>query len=85
MSINSWVGTVWSLRGVPGHVIGHVQTDEGQTVIMTVFGLGGHAPDGVEILPSRYGFVRYARVSLETLRGQWQRLGGPEAKELLSA
>jgi hypothetical protein len=85
MSMNGWVGTVWSLRGAPDHVIGHVQTDEGSTVTMTVFGLGAHAPDGVEILPSRYGFVRYARVSLDTLRRKWQRMGAPEAEELLSA
>jgi hypothetical protein len=85
MSITSWVGSVWSLRGAPGHVIGHVQTDEGGTVTMTVFGLGGHTPDDVEILPSRYGFVRYARVSLDTLRAKWQRMGAPEADELLSA
>ncbi len=85
MAMNSWVGTVWNLRGAPGHVIGHVQTDEGRTVTMTVFGLGGLVPAGVEFLPSRYGFVRYARVSLDTLLGQWQRMGAPDAEQLLSA
>ena len=40
MSMTGWVSTVWNLRGAPGHVVGHVQTDEGSTVTMTVFGLG---------------------------------------------
>jgi hypothetical protein len=85
MADRSWVGSVWSLRGVAGPVIGHVEAEEGPTVTMTVFGLGGHAPDGLEILPSSNGFVRCARISMETLLASWSRMGGGRGDDLLRA
>ena len=76
VSISSWVGSVWSLRGAEGPVIGQVRTVEGDFLTMAVVGMGGEAPEGVEILPSREGSGRFARVSSECLLGNWKRMGG---------
>jgi len=79
MSISSWVESVWSLRGVDGPVIGQVRTVEGDFLTMAVVGMGGEAPEGVEILPSKEGSGRFARVSSECLVGNWKRMGGAPA------
>ena len=79
MSISSWVGSVWSLRGVDGPVIGQVRAVEGDFLTMAVVGLGGEQPDGVEVLPYRSGYGRLARVSSECLLGNWKRMGGAPA------
>jgi hypothetical protein len=79
MSISSWVGSVWSLRGVEGPVIGQVRAVEGDLLTMAVVGIGGQALEGVEILPSREGSGQFARVSSECLLGNWKRMGGVPA------
>ena len=79
MSVTSWVGSVWSLRGVEGPVIGQVRAVDGEFLTMAVVGIGGEAPDGLEILPSREGSGRLARVSSECLLGNWRRMGGAPA------
>jgi len=79
MSTTSWVGSVWSLRGVEAPVIGQVRAVEGDFLTLAVVGLGGEAPEGVEILPSREGSGRLARVSSECLLGKWRRMGGVPA------
>jgi len=76
MSITSWVGSVWTLRGVEGPVIGQVRAVDGEFLTMAVVGIGGEAPEGLEILPSREGSGRFARVSSESLLGNWKRMGG---------
>ena len=76
MSISSWVGSGWSLRGVEGPVIGQVRAVEGEFLTLAVVGMGVEAPEGVEILPSKEGSGRFARVSSECLLGSWKRLGG---------
>jgi hypothetical protein len=75
MSMPSWVGSVWSLRGVEGPVIGQVRAVEGDLLTMAVVGLGGEPPEGVEVLPYRGGYGRLARVSSECLLGNWKRMG----------
>ena len=79
MSTPSWVGSVWSLRGAEGPVIGQVRAVEGDFLTMAVVGMGGDAPEGVEILPSKEGSGRFARVSSECLLGNWKRMGGVPA------
>lgn len=76
MSISSWIGSVWSLRGVAGPAIGQVRSVEGDLLTLAVVGLGGEPPDGVEVLPYRSGYGRLARVSSECLLGSWKRMGG---------
>jgi hypothetical protein len=77
MSISSWVGSVWSLRGVEGPVIGQVRSVDvdGEFLTMAVVGLGAEAPEGVEILPAKAGGGLLARVSSGTLLGRWKRMG----------
>ena len=55
MSVTSWVGSVWSLRGVEGPVIGQVRAVDGEFLTMAVVGIGGEAPDGLENPPVRGG------------------------------
>ena len=76
MSISSWVGSVWSLRGVEGPAIGQVRAVEGDFLTLAVVGLGGAPPEGVEILPYRGGYGRLARVSSDVLLGAWKRMDG---------
>jgi hypothetical protein len=75
MSISSWVGSVWSLRGVEGPVIGQVRAVEGDFLTLAVVGIGAEPPEGVEIIPSRTGSGRLARVSSDVLLGAWKRMG----------
>jgi hypothetical protein len=79
MPITSWVGSVWSLRGVEGPVIGQVRAVEGDFLTMAVVGLGGEPPEGVEIIESRVGYGRLARISSDALLGAWKRMGGAPA------
>lgn len=76
MSISSWVGSVWTLRGVEGPVIGQVHAVDGHVLTMAVVGLGGQALEGVEVVSSATGGHPLARVSATTLLGRWKRLGG---------
>jgi hypothetical protein len=76
VSISSWVGSVWSLRGDENLVIGQVREVDGEMVTMAVVGLGGAAPEGVEVVPSHQGSGQFARVSSGTLLGRWKRMGG---------
>jgi len=76
MSVSSWVGSVWSLRGAEGPVIGQVRGVEGEFLTMVVVGLGGEPPEGVELVPSCDGSRPLARLSSETLVGRWKRMGG---------
>jgi hypothetical protein len=75
MSITSWVGSVWSLRGVEGPVIGQVRAVEGNLLTMAVVGLGGEPPEGMEILPPKEGGGRFARVSSDCLLSSWEQMG----------
>jgi hypothetical protein len=75
MSMPSWVGSVWSLRGVEGAIIGQVRAVEGDFVTLAIVGLGGEPPEGLEVLPYRGGYGRLARVSSECLLGNWKRMG----------
>jgi hypothetical protein len=75
MSISSWVGSVWSLRGVDGPVVGQVHAVDGDVLTLAVVGLGDQPLDGVELVPSDTGGRPLARVSAETLLGRWSRLG----------
>ena len=79
MSISSWVGSVWSLRGVEGPVIGQVRAVEGDVLTLAVVGLGGEPLEGLEVLPYRGGYGRLARVSSECLLGNWKCMGGAPA------
>ena len=76
MAVSSWVGSVWSLRGAEGPVIGQVRDVEGDFLTLVVVGLGGEPPEGVELVPSGDGGRPLARVSSDTLVGRWKRMGG---------
>ncbi len=51
MATTSWVGSVWSLRGGDQFLIGQVRAIDGEVVTLSVVGLSGGAPDGLEVLP----------------------------------
>jgi hypothetical protein len=76
MSVSSWVGSVWSLRGVEGPVIGQVRGVDGEVLTMVVVGLGGEPPEGVELGPAADGGRPLARLTSDTLVGRWKRMGG---------
>jgi len=82
MSISSWVGSVWGLRGEEGSVIGQVRAVDGESLILTVVGLGEKAREGVEIVSSREGRGGYARVSVGSLLARWDRMSGGLARFL---
>ena len=75
MSISSWVGSIWSLRGVDGPVVGLVEAADGEVLTLTVVGLGDEPLEGVEVVHSVTGGSPLARVSAHTLLGNWKRLG----------
>jgi hypothetical protein len=70
---------VWSLRGVEGPLIGQVRAVEGEFLTLAVVGMDSEAPEGVELLPSKDGGGRFARVSSECLLAHWKRMGGVPA------
>jgi hypothetical protein len=76
MSFSSWVGSVWGLRGAEGSVIGQVRAVEGESLILSVVGLGEDPPEGVEILSSSAGRGGFARISLGSLLAHWDRMSG---------
>ena len=84
MSISSWVGSVWSLRGVEGPVIGQVRLVDGEYLTMAVVGMGDEAPQGVEILPRTRGEGRLARISSADLLARWKRMGGAPSEVRLA-
>jgi len=45
MSVSPWIGTVWSLRGAEGSVLGRVLAVEGRSLILTIVGVAGRAPE----------------------------------------
>lgn len=75
MSTSSLVGSVWSLRGVHGPVVGLVEAADGEVLTLTVVGLGHEPLEGVEILRPEAGSGRLARVSSECLLENWKRMG----------
>jgi hypothetical protein len=79
MAMSSWVGSVWSLRGVDGPVIGQVCAVDGEFITLSVVGMGGEALEGAELLPSWEGSGKYVRVSSEILLGKWKRMGNVPA------
>ncbi len=79
MVVASWVGSVWSLRGERGPVIGRVAEVDGSFVTLAVVGMEGQAPEGVELLSTdAAGFLR-ARVPTASLLSRWKRMGGEAA------
>jgi len=83
MSIPSWVGSVWGLRGAEGSVIGRVLSVEGRSLVLTIVGLGRDAPEGVVFLsPDDARRGRVARVSTRSLLRHWDRLSGNLARLL---
>jgi len=81
MSISSWVGSVWSLRGAEGAVIGQVRAVVGESLFLTIGGLDRKVLDGVEILSSE-GRSCSARVSVASLLAHWDRMTGNLARLL---
>ena len=81
MAVSPWIGTVWSLRGAEGSVMGRVLAVDGRSLILTIVGVGAHAPEGVTFLSpndARRGAV--ARVSSASLLAHWDRLSGNLAR-----
>jgi len=81
MSMSPWIGTVWSLRGAEGSVLGRVLAVDGRSLILTIVGVGRRAPEGVTFLSpndSRRGGV--ARVSTASLLAHWDRMSGNMAR-----
>ncbi len=78
MATTSWLGSVWSLRGEEQLLIGQVRAIDGELVTLSVVGLSGGAPDGMEVLPSNDEGARLARVRSSTLLGRWRRMGTGE-------
>lgn len=76
MAVQSWIGSVWSLRGERGPVIGRVAEVEGHFVTLAVVGMEGQSPDGVEVLPSDGAGFQRARVPTTSLLSRWKRMGG---------
>jgi len=81
MSVSPWIGTVWSLRGAEGSVVGRVLAVDGRSLILTIVGAAGRALEGVTFLspidPKRGGV---ARVSSASLLARWDRLSGNLAR-----
>ena len=74
---------MWGLRGEEGSVIGQVRAVDGESLILTVVGLGEKALlEGVEIVSSREGRGGCARVSVGSLLAHWDRMSGGLARFL---
>jgi hypothetical protein len=69
---------VWSLRGAEQLLIGQVRAVDGELVTLSVVGLGGVTPDGLEVLASDEPGRKLARVRSGTLLVRWKRLGSGE-------
>ena len=78
VATTSWLGSVWSLRGEDQLLIGQVRAIDGEVVILSVVGLSGAAPDGLEVLPVGEEGARLARVRSSTLLCRWRRMGSGE-------
>jgi hypothetical protein len=75
VTTTSWLGSVWSLRGGESLLIGQVRAVEGEVVTLSVIGLEGATPDGVEVVESAEPGRALARVRSTTLLGCWKRIG----------
>jgi len=61
----------------PDPIVGRVLAVNGKSVVMTIVGMGGAAPEGVEFLsPNDKRRGRIARVSSGTLLRHWDRMSG---------
>jgi len=74
MAAASWIDSVWRMRGAKSPVVGRVRSVDDGFMTLTVFGLGNQNLDGAEMLPGEGGVRRYARMTLETLLGNWTRV-----------
>jgi hypothetical protein len=63
------------MRGGENLLIGQVRAVEGEVVTLSVIGLEGETPDGVEVIPSEEPGRTMARVRSVTLLGRWKRIG----------
>jgi hypothetical protein len=63
------------MRGGENLLIGQIRAVEGEVVTLSVIGLEGETPDGVEVVPSEEPGRTMARVRSATLLGRWKRLG----------
>jgi hypothetical protein len=63
------------MRGGENLLIGQVRAVEGEVVTLSVIGLEGETPDGVEVVPSEEPGRTMARVRSATLLVRWTRIG----------
>jgi hypothetical protein len=63
------------MRGGENLLIGQVRAVDGEVVTLSVIGLEGETPDGVEVIPSGEPGRTMARVRSATLLGRWKRIG----------
>lgn len=75
----SWLGSMWSLRAEEQFLVGQVRAIDGEVLTLSVVGLSGATPDGLEVLPSDDREDRLARVRASTLLGRWKRMDVEEA------
>lgn len=75
----SWLGSMWSLRAEEQFLVGQVRAIDGDVLTLSVVGLSGATPDGLEVLPSDDREDRLARVRASTLLGRWKRMDVEEA------
>lgn len=75
----SWLGSMWSLRAEEQFLVGQVRAIDGDVLTLSVVGLSGATPDGLEVLPSGDREDRLARVRASTLLGRWERMDVEEA------
>jgi len=75
----SWLGSMWSLRAESQLLIGQVRAIDGELVTLSVIGLSGATPEGLEVLPSGDPEDRLARVRTSTLLGRWRRMDVEES------
>jgi hypothetical protein len=71
----SWLGSVWSLRGGERLLIGQVEAVDGEVVTLSIVGLDGAAPEGVDFVPSGEPGRALARIHAVSLLQRWKRIG----------
>jgi len=70
---------MWSLRAESQLLIGQVRAIDGELVTLSLIGLSGATPEGLEVLPSGDPEDRLARVRTSTLLGRWRRMDVEES------